>query len=437
MGTAKSRRPKKCATWGCKNPIPHGRRKYCSADCQIKAARKLTREWRKRRDKAHKVEAQHDIPAQVRRYRIKGGGEIYDYLQDDSLISNRNPKGSKYAEEVIRWVDTLWPGESAMDEMAPKHKILIVAPSNLGVWKPHHGWGGIEKVCFYMAKHLEQLDVDVRLLFSNDENEIFTAVQDQRPTILSLHKVEYVPQITDRVEQFRDDGMVVTYTSHVPQWTYSPSAPCVNISRFVDGFVCLNEPIKRWADRVGLPHPGVITNGVDHDLFTPGKKVQGYYLCVGRQEKRKRFSYAANYYAGAPGITLEFVGPPGDDTEDIEQAIRNHGADNIRLTPNLSEKDVAQKMALAEAVVHPSENEADCLVVKEAMAAGCRVITSPYCASCVDQVTTDWNSRDPDMGRRAREEVLNKYTWPVVAQQAKDYWFSLWQTVAREKGWLS
>jgi len=108
-------RSKKCAIWGCKNPVAVGRRKYCSAQCQIKAARKLTREWRKRRDKAHKLETKNDIPAQVKRYKIKGGSEVYEHLQNDSLISNRNPQGSKYVEELIEVVDVLWPGESAMD----------------------------------------------------------------------------------------------------------------------------------------------------------------------------------------------------------------------------------------------------------------------------------------------------------------------------------
>ena len=68
-------------------------------------ARRKTREWRTRRAIERQIEAMQDIPAQIRRYRIKDGGELEPSLFDEKLISYRNPKGSKYVANLIRIID--------------------------------------------------------------------------------------------------------------------------------------------------------------------------------------------------------------------------------------------------------------------------------------------------------------------------------------------
>ncbi len=190
----------RCAIKGCNNTIPKGRRKYCSGDCQIQAARKLTRNWRKKRDQAHQEESASDVPARIRRYKIKGGGEIYGYLKESSLISNRNPMGSRYVDDVTRWVDTLWPGESADCYSSPAHRILIAAPDERS-----------KDTSLHMFKELACLGVEIEMIYARDDSQIFTKVQDYRPTILLLYNVKQIGTVVSRIEQFRQEGMVVIY----------------------------------------------------------------------------------------------------------------------------------------------------------------------------------------------------------------------------------
>lgn len=100
-----------CAERGCKTRVPPGRRKYCSSECQIKAARRKTRQWRARRKTEEKEERELNIPPRTRRYRIREGTEIWSYMYDPELKSYRNPHGSKYVEELIKEIDKRWPGD--------------------------------------------------------------------------------------------------------------------------------------------------------------------------------------------------------------------------------------------------------------------------------------------------------------------------------------
>ena len=224
--------PRKCNAKKCNNLIPDGRWKYCSAECQISSARQLTRKWSESRSEACEKEIVDDIPAQIRRYKIKGGSEIYAYLKDSTLISNRNPQGSTYVEEIIEWVDTLWPGESAMENTDPCHGVFIAAPSRKGT-----------SILPFMAESFEISGVDTRLLYSRKVDEIFKVVQDWRPTIVVLHQQKEILTIIDRIEQFRNDGMLVLCT-------YRTVRPLVRVSRCVDGFFYFDPSIKRdkWHD---------------------------------------------------------------------------------------------------------------------------------------------------------------------------------------------
>jgi len=218
-----------CAAWGCKNPVSKGRRKYCSAECQTKTARKLTRKWRTKRDHAHQEESANNIPAQIKRYKIKGGGEVYGYLQDDSLISNRNPMGSTYVDQIVRWVDTLWPDETADSRTEPAHRVLIVVSSERA---------SIAHSCLRLFKKLACLDVNTEIMFFENDDDIFSMVQDYRPTILMLYKVKLIKTILSRVKLFSQEGMLVTYVDN--------EEPNEKIKSHIDGFIQLTKPIK-WS----------------------------------------------------------------------------------------------------------------------------------------------------------------------------------------------
>ena len=152
-----------------------------------------------------------NIPAQIRRYRIKGGGEVYDYLKDKALVSNRNPRGSRYAEEVIEWVDTIWPGETADVPMDPAHRLLVIAP--FGKHSESDKWSKKTEICFKICRSLDLMGLDVKILFSKDKEEIFKTVQEIRPTILCFGDKDVLPEICSRVEQFHSDGMMTVYLS--------------------------------------------------------------------------------------------------------------------------------------------------------------------------------------------------------------------------------
>jgi len=295
-------------------------------------------------------------------------------------------------------------------------RVLIVDPSVHEKWdSPTDGWGGIEKVCYYRWLELSRMGHHLQLVKGNKE-ELEKYIADFEPNVVSTHAF-FHPKILRDACNAASSKLV--FTSHKCNWLLGAPPEDINAIKYCDGFVALSDLIFQKTNKL-INNCIHIHNGVDTNVFIPLKKQPNTYLCVGKHDKRKKFSLVSRIIASNPNKELTIIGPSGDDTNDIVLA------PNVKILGNLSEGKVAEHMGRSEYLVHLCELEAGAsLVVKEAMACECKVITSDYCASCVENVSTEWVSHDKDLGIRARKEIIEKYTWARIAQQLSSFYEDL------------
>jgi glycosyltransferase involved in cell wall biosynthesis len=134
----------------------------------------------------------------------------------------------------------------------------------------------------------------------------------------------------------------------------------------------------------GLKKPiYVVPNGVDTKRFHPTAKTgefksrygigDGIVLFVGRLEKRKRPDTLVDAALECPETTFVIVGE-GKMRRELEGKASRHN--NIVFTGYLDSGELAQAFAAADVFVFPSEMETQGMVILEAMAAGCAVLST-------------------------------------------------------------
>jgi glycosyltransferase involved in cell wall biosynthesis len=192
----------------------------------------------------------------------------------------------------------------------------------------------------------------------------------------------------------------------------------------------------------------VIPFGVDLDRFRPswGERDGTVALGVGVVAPFKRWDLAATALRGT-GIRLTIVGP----TPDAGYAARVRSAgENVTLTGEVSEDDLARRFATADLLVHPSEVELLPGVVVQGLAAGLPVVGGPVLEGIVEPDRTGWLVPDADrstfvsglraraselgrdaglrrrMGDSARASAESRFSWPSVV----DRYVAVYRSVA-------
>jgi glycosyltransferase involved in cell wall biosynthesis len=165
-------------------------------------------------------------------------------------------------------------------------------------------------------------------------------------------------------------------------------------------------------------------------------------LYLGRLQERKGVQLLIPAFAQAaqhtPDARLLIVGPDEGMLPTLEAQVREHNcASKVIFTGLLTGQDKLAVLAAADLFALPAVGEGFSMAVLEAMACGLPVLLTPGCnfpevmeanaglvvereinplAEALRSLLTDADRR-ASMGRRARDMVIQQYTWPQVAAQ--------------------
>jgi glycosyltransferase involved in cell wall biosynthesis len=289
-------------------------------------------------------------------------------------------------------------------------KILIVGPG-MGLPIPPNGWGGIEKVVWKHTEELRRRGHQVIIINKQDKDLLLAEIIAQSPDVIHVHQ-EWCNAF------LREQQIPFIFTSHMSSWKRNwkivgpllagctMPMPFDQMWNWYHGNMTGNRPLNAWP----------IWNGADSSIFKPGIKIPGFALAVGKNEPRKKFGEIIKYVQSRSDMHLTIISP---DVETLQ------AQDKLTLIPNQLESVVAHYMGQAEYFFHLAEEEADCLVVKEAAMSGCRLILSEYCEETFlsgHEFTPDPNQ--PNFGpgipaKHAWEVANSRYTWEKVVDNVE------------------
>ncbi len=172
----------------------------------------------------------------------------------------------------------------------------------------------------------------------------------------------------------------------------------------------------------------ILPYGADPALFRPPEAERlKEVLFVGQLSRRKGLDVLLEAWRnlGPCGYRLILVGTPDADGLRL---LRTH--DDVTVVPHVTRQEVADRMRNASLFVLPSRAEGSALVIYEAMASGLPVVTTDAAGSVIrdgidgclvdpepqavarimDQILSD-PSRSSELGKQARETIVNNYTW--------------------------
>ncbi|NLX11690.1 MAG: glycosyltransferase [Chloroflexi bacterium] len=214
----------------------------------------------------------------------------------------------------------------------------------------------------------------------------------------------------------------------------------------------------RWHVPLSDERISIVPNGVhleDYAHLPPGEPFRQRWklgsgpvvLFLGRLHARKGVQFLIPAFAQAadhaPDARLLVVGPDEGMLVDLRALAHAHGiSERVVFTGLLTGADKLAALAAADLFALPAVGEGFSMAVLEAMACGLPVLLTPGCnfpeaaqagagvivaraveplAGALQALLTDAERR-ASMGRRARELVQARYTWPqVVAQMEQVY----------------
>lgn len=253
-------------------------------------------------------------------------------------------------------------------------------------------------------------------------------------------------------------GIPYVYTTHSRHWYYRDRLS----HRW--GYWLERRAVRRSSAPVALTAPladtmrgavgttrrpiTVIPFGVDLERFHPewGRRTGRVALGIGVVAPVKRWEFAAAAVRGT-GVRLTLIGPTPDPT--YANRLRSMGPE-VELTGELSNEELARRLAEGDLLLHPSRVELLSGAVVQALASGLPVLGGPPTAAAVEDGRSGWvvDDRDPAafqdglrrrveqlsadpelrrrMGEAARAAAESRYSWPRIAEQ----YLGLYRTLA-------
>lgn len=200
-------------------------------------------------------------------------------------------------------------------------------------------------------------------------------------------------------------------------------------TEYLKDLILENVDKQKYSDKVKI-----IPNGINPENFNPKKK-EKKILVVTRLFERKGVQYVIEAMKGITDYELVICGD-GPYKEKLEQQIKSIDAKNIHLLGFVSNERLKNEYETSSIFVLPSSSENFPVVLLEAMASGCAIITSNV-TGCPEVVGDTALLVDPKesgeinnalikligddelrikLGHKARERVLKNFTWQQVAQ---------------------
>jgi hypothetical protein len=281
-------------------------------------------------------------------------------------------------------------------------KILFIGPG-MGVEIPPVGWGAIEKVIWKWTIELRKRGHEIKIINRQDIKLLLSEIDAFKPDIIHGHVEWFNKALTQA-------GVPFIFTSHMSSWIRNWAI----VGPLLKGCT-MAMPFEMMGDKLyeeGHKNYWSIWNGADPEVFKPGIKIPGFALAVGRNEPRKKFGEIIKYIQGRPDMKLTIISP---NVESLQSQ------DGLTLIPNQIEPVVAHYMGQAQYFFHLADEEADCLVVKEAAMCGCCLMLSPYCQDVF------LGNKDPDsiyINSLFPETALKmsqiRYTWTTVVDNLEE-----------------
>jgi len=285
-------------------------------------------------------------------------------------------------------------------------KILLIGPG-CGVPIPPKGWGGIEKVIWKHSDYLRKQGHEVDILNERNSSKLSSLLKNNYD-IVHAHEEWGLAELKKTNIEF-------VYTCHSGGWLFSLG--------FIDKLF-QNVPHSMVFEQM-YNHPDLhmgnkysIYNGAEASVFYPEEKKKKKCIAIGLNDPRKKFDKIAEIISKNPDYEIYFIGPKCETLKI---------SDNIKTIPNLSEEELAKHIRDAEYFFHLAEAEADALAVKEACMSGCKMILSEYCSKTVGE-DISWTDVEnffdcpDDLGERARERAIEKYSWETIGKQVEDHY---------------
>lgn len=224
------------------------------------------------------------------------------------------------------------------------------------------------------------------------------------------------------------------------------------LRRYYYAAVCKTKLASRYLQRKGYYKTKIIPVGVNTKLFFPPKQVvrkDFNLIAVGNLIPLKNYPFLLGVFSSLAeirsNVRLTIIGS-GPERERIENFVLKNGlADKFQLLENVPNNQMRIYYGKADLLLLFSRVEIFGMVMLEAMACGCPVMTTPT-AGALDVITNDVNGfivsemnpekvadrinrifGSPDSLKRTRMKAITtakeKYSWQVIAKQYYEIYF--------------
>ena len=117
-----------------------------------------------------------------------------------------------------------------------------------------------------------------------------------------------------------------------------------------------------------------------------GQEDKRIALAVGRFIPLKQYDRLIEAWKGMPGDCFLYIIGGGEERSDYERLIQEQQVQNIALLDFMLPEKLADYFRAADVFVHPSRTETWGLVINEAMANACPVISTDHCVAAVELI---------------------------------------------------
>lgn len=145
------------------------------------------------------------------------------------------------------------------------------------------------------------------------------------------------------------------------------------VTRRYDRAMFLSEPSRQAALRLGAPAAGslVLSPGIDHAKLLPPDRARPLVLFAGRMDVRKGIHHVFAVARALPDIPFAAVGW----SEELDH-LRATAPGNLEIVESHDSARYLPLLARAQVFLFPSYSETYGVVIAEAMASGCAVVSS-------------------------------------------------------------
>lgn len=273
------------------------------------------------------------------------------------------------------------------DKSDKSNRIALIGPGIMSI--PPKGWGAVEILIWEYYQELVKLGWHVDIINTPNRNEIIEKVNTGNYGFIHLHYDQFY-DILDKFNEGNKGTTVIAFTTHYPyiqkkekhqQDGYS------NIYKFMikqNGYwnIIINDKDKKCmiSDGASKKWFHQIKNGASSSKIKCQskipKKMEDRTICLGWITERKRQNYVMELIVKDMDIHIDFAGRKSDEKFDYK---------NKHYLGEWTKEEVYNKLTHYPNMLLLSGGEADPLVIKEGLMAGCGVVITESSAAHLDK----------------------------------------------------